>query len=313
MVSFFVRRILHAIPALIGAVTLLFLLLRLIPGDPAQAMLGTQATAEDLARLRHQLGLDRPLIVQYGIYLADFARGDWGVSLATQTPVLHRVREALPHTLSLCGAAVLVMILISVPAGVLCAVKRDSWVDYSISVAVFLFMSMPQFWLGLLMLLFFSYYFGLFPIYGIGQAGNIFDQLHHLVLPALSLGISFLGLSTRLTRSSMLEVLGQDYIRTARAKGLKEGRVIFKHALRNAMLSVVTVIGLATGQLLGGAVIIEVIFARPGLGTLIWDAILQRDYPQVQASVAVFAFFFIMVNLFTDLVYALLNPKIKLS
>ncbi|HKU97610.1 MAG TPA: ABC transporter permease [Vineibacter sp.] len=306
-----IRFLSQALPTLLGAVTILFLLLRMIPGDPAQAMLGADATAADLARLRQDLGLDQPLWVQYGVFLHNFVVGDWGNSIVTKTSALERVIEALPSTLMLCAAAIVIIIGISLPAGVISAVKRDSWIDYGVSLAVFLLMSMPQFWLGLLLLLVLSYWLDWFPIFGAGEAGDLLSQLHHLVLPALTLAAGFLGLVTRLTRSSMLEVLGRDYVRTARAKGLREPVVIVKHALRNALLSVVTVIGLTMGQLLGGAVIVEVVFARPGVGTMIWDAILQRDYPQVQAAVAVFAALFIFTNFLTDLLYGLLNPRIR--
>lgn len=305
------RFLLRAVPTLLGAITILFLLLRIIPGDPAQAMLGADASAADLQRLRTQLGLDRSLPVQYLYYMTDFLRGDWGNSIVTKTPTLQRVLEVLPPTLMLCASAILVVIAVSIPAGVISAVRRDSWVDYGVSVAVFLLMSMPQFWLGLLLLLLFAYWLDWFPIYGAASDGGWLSQLHHIALPALTLAASFIGLATRLTRSSMLEVLGREYIRTARAKGVAEPAVIIRHALRNALLSVITVLGLTVGQLLGGAVIVEVVFARPGVGTMIWDAILQRDYPQVQAAVAVFAGLFIFTNFVTDLLYGALNPRIR--
>lgn len=305
------RFLLRAVPTLLGAITILFLLLRIIPGDPAQAMLGADASAADLQRLRTQLGLDRSLPVQYFYYMTDFLRGDWGNSIVTKTPTLQRVLEVLPPTLMLCASAILVVIAVSIPAGVISAVRRDSWVDYGVSVAVFLLMSMPQFWLGLLLLLLFAYWLDWFPIYGAASDGGWLSQLHHIALPALTLAASFIGLATRLTRSSMLEVLGREYIRTARAKGVAEPAVIVRHALRNALLSVITVLGLTVGQLLGGAVIVEVVFARPGVGTMIWDAILQRDYPQVQAAVAVFAGLFIFTNFVTDLLYGALNPRIR--
>jgi len=306
------RFLFQALPTMIGAMTILFLLLRMIPGDPAQVMLGADATGADLERVRRQLGLDQPIWVQYGVYLRDFLLGHWGDSIVTKGPALDRVLEALPSTLLLCGMSILLIIGISLPAGVICAVRRDSWIDYSVSIAVFLLMSMPQFWLGLLLLLVLSYWLDWFPIFGAGEAGDILSQLHHLVLPSLTLAAGFFGLVTRLTRSSMLEVLGREYVRTARAKGVAEPAVIVKHALRNALLSVVTVIGLTMGQLLGGAVIVEVVFARPGVGTMIWDAILQRDYPQVQAAVAIFAALFIFTNFLTDITYSLLNPRIRL-
>lgn len=303
---------LQAVPTLLGVMTVLFLLIRTIPGDPAQVMLGTDATAADLARLRHDLGLDRSLFTQYVIFLKDFVTGNWGLSLATHEPVIGRILEVLPSTLLLCIAAIVVIIAISIPAGVISAVKRNTVLDYGVSVTVFLLMSMPQFWLGLILLLVFSYWLGWLPIYGNGEPGDVLDQLVHLILPATTLAAGFLGLTTRLTRSSMLEVLSRDYIRTARAKGLSEGVVIVRHALRNALLSVVTVLGLTMGQLLGGAVIVEVVFGRTGAGTMVWDAILQRDYPQVQASVAVFAGLFILTTLLTDMLYTVLNPRIRL-
>ncbi len=308
--KFLLRSLLQAVPTLLGAITVLFLILRMIPGDPAQAMLGADATGADLERARHALGLDRPLLVQYGHFMFDFLRGDWGLSITTKTPALGRVLMVLPSTLMLCAVAIAIVIAVSIPAGVISAVKRDSWVDYCISVAVFLLMSMPQFWLGLILLLVFSYWLDWFPIFGSAD-GGVLAQLHQIVLPAVTLSAGFLGLTTRLTRSSMLETLGRDYVRTARAKGLPERVVIVRHALRNALLSVITVLGLTVGQLLGGAVIVEVVFARPGVGTMIWDAILQRDYPQVQAAVAVFAALFILTNFLTDALYGALNPRIR--
>nr|WP_256443088.1 MULTISPECIES: ABC transporter permease [unclassified Bradyrhizobium] len=302
----------QAVPTLLGVMTVLFLLIRMIPGDPAQVMLGTDATAADLARLRHDLGLDRSLLTQYVIFLRDFVTGNWGLSLATHEPVVGRILEVLPSTLLLCAASIVVIIAISIPAGVISAVKRNTALDYGVSVTVFLLMSMPQFWLGLILLLVFSYWLGWLPIYGNGEPGDMLDQAVHLILPAVTLAAGFLGLTTRLTRSSMLEVLSRDYIRTARAKGLSESVVIVRHALRNALLSVVTVLGLTVGQLLGGAVIVEVVFGRTGAGTMVWDAILQRDYPQVQASVAVFAGLFILTTLLTDMLYTVLNPRIRL-
>ncbi|MBR1221396.1 ABC transporter permease [Bradyrhizobium sp. U87765 SZCCT0131] len=306
------RLLLQAVPTLLGVMTVLFLLIRMIPGDPAQVMLGTDATAADLARLRHDLGLDRSLLTQYVIFLRDFVTGNWGLSLATHEPVVGRILEVLPSTLLLCAASIVVIIAISIPAGVISAVKRNTALDYGVSVTVFLLMSMPQFWLGLILLLVFSYWLGWLPIYGNGEPGDMLDQAVHLILPAVTLAAGFLGLTTRLTRSSMLEVLSRDYIRTARAKGLSESVVIVRHALRNALLSVVTVLGLTVGQLLGGAVIVEVVFGRTGAGTMVWDAILQRDYPQVQASVAVFAGLFILTTLLTDMLYTVLNPRIRL-
>jgi peptide/nickel transport system permease protein len=305
------RFVSQLLPTLLGVVTVLFLLIRLLPGDPAQAMLGSNATAADLSRLRHELGLDRSLLTQYGIYITDLATGQWGKSLATGEPVVRRIQAALPPTLFLCVASILLIIAISIPAGVISAVKRNSALDYGISIVVFLLMSMPQFWLGLLLLLVLSYWLDWFPIFGNGADGDLVSQFHHLVLPAVTLAAGFFGLTTRLTRSSMLEVLGRDFVRTARAKGLSEGAVIVKHALRNALLSVVTVIGLTFGQLLGGAVIVEVLFARTGIGTMIWDSILQRDYPQLQACVAVFATLFILINFLTDLLYRVLNPRLR--
>lgn len=307
------RLVLQGIPTLFGAVTVLFFVLRVLPGDPAQILLGADARPEDLIRLRQQLGLDQPLLHQYATFIADFFTGNWGVSLTTQEPVIDRMAAELPYTLMLCFAALATIIVISIPAGVLCAVGRDTWVDYTISSIVFLLMSMPQFWLGLLLLLVFSYWLAWMPIFGAGTNGDIPDQLVHLVLPTLTLAAGFLGVTTRLTRSSMLEVLDRDYIQTARAKGLSETRVVLKHGLRNALLPVITVLALTMGQLFGGAVIVEVVFSRPGVGTLIWDAILQRDYPQVQGSVAAFAAMFIFTNFVADALYGVLNPRVAAS
>lgn len=311
--TFLLGRLVSAVPTLLGALTLVFLFVRLVPGDPAQAILGEYATAASVQAMREALGLDKPLLQQYVDFMGGALQLDFGRSFQTRQAVVQRIVDALPYTLNLALAALVLAVLIGVPAGVLAARKRNSAVDYTVTVASLLGISMPNFWLGMLLILLFSVQLGWFPLTGAGTAGNPLQAVYYLVLPAITLGASEGGVIMRMTRSAMLESLGQDYVRTARAKGLDEAVVVVRHALRNSLIPVVTVVGLNLGRLVGGTVIVESLFVRPGLGRVMVDAMVARDYPQVQGTVAFFAFAIVLINLLVDLSYSLLDPRIRYS
>ncbi len=321
-----------AIPTLIGVSILVFLMLQLIPGDPAEVMLYPKGTPEEVEALRHKLGLDKPLYLQYFTWILNALHFDLGNSVQTGQAVLKEILHRFPATIELTLAALLIAIFIGVPLGVIAAQKRNSIIDYfCISISLF-GVSIPIFWLGLMLIYIFSVSFGWFSVSGritMGTSlkaitgfytidsllsGNFkifIDVLKHLILPAVSLSSVSLALIVRVTRSSMLEVLSQDYIRTARAKGITYRRVIFKHALKNAMIPVLTVVGLQLGRLMGGAILTETVFSWPGIGTLVVSAIYGRDYPIVQGVVFVIAFVFIFVNIIVDVLYAYLDPRIR--
>ncbi len=303
MIRHVLRRSLRAVAALVGVIAVVFVLLHL-SGDPAYILLPLEASPEQRALFRSQYGLDRPLVVQFVTYLARVAQGDFGQSFSFQIPALHVVLQRLPATLELTVAALLISTLIAIPAAVLAAVKRGTRYDRVLMGVVLLGQSVPTFWLGMIMILLFAVRLHLFPVSGRGT-------LAHLVMPAVALAMWLMALLARITRSEMLEVLGQDYVRTARAKGIAERGVAGNHALRNALLPIVTVIGLQFGGLLGGAVMTETVFAWPGVGTMILDAILKKDYPVVLAGVTVVAAGFVVVNLVLDLLYSVLDPRIR--
>lgn len=307
------RLVVQGVPTLLGILTVLFLLVRLLPGDPASVLLGPDAAPGEAERLRNMLGLDQPLMVQYARFLVEFMTGDWGVSYASNTPVIERIADALPATLGLAAAALIIVVTISIPAGILCAVHRGKALDATISITVFFLMSMPQFWFGIMLLLVFAYWLPAFPIFQSQAELSFFEDLRHVALPAIALSVTYLGLATRLTRSSMIDELAKEYVQTARAKGVAEWRVVIQHALPNGLVPVITVMALTMGQLLGAAVVIEVVFVRPGLGTLIWTAVTQRDYPLIQGAIAVFAVLFMLSNLMADLAYALVDPRVRTS
>jgi len=303
MLAYLVRRLLRIIPTLFGILLIVFLMIRLVPGDPARIMAGEQATAEDVENLRRQLGLDKPIHTQFLIYLASLLQGDLGISLRTRQPVMSEILTRFPATLELSVAGMFVSILIGVPAGVISAVRRYSISD-NIAMLIALFgLCTPAFWLGLMLILLFSVTLGWLPA---AERGGI----EHLILPAITVGMVSTAIITRQTRSSMLEVITQDYITTARAKGNPEKVVILKHALKNALIPVVTIAGLQFGTLLGGAILTETVFAWPGIGRLLVDSIFARDYPVVQGVVLFFSLSFVLVNLFVDILYAYLDPRI---
>jgi ABC-type dipeptide/oligopeptide/nickel transport system permease component len=304
MHNYIVRRLLQVVPVVLGVTVIVFGMVRLIPGDPAQILAGSNATLEDIQGVRQQLGLDKPLLEQYFIYLKNIFKGDLGESLRTRQPVLQEIKHRYGNSLLLASCSVLIMVLLGITTGILSAVKQGSWMDH-ISMAISLFgVSMPIYWFGLMLMLVFSVHLGLFPTTGIGT-------FKHLVLPSLALGAHSTAVVARLTRSSMLEVIRQDYIRTARAKGLNEYSVILQHALKNALIPVVTIVFLRFGTLLGGAVLAETVFAWPGIGLLMIEAIGARDYPLVQGCVLMVAVSFVLVNLITDLIYPLIDPRIR--
>ncbi len=299
-----VRRLFLVIPTLVGVSIAVFAMVRLIPGDPALAMAGPHATPQYVEFVRHDLGLDQPLHVQYGRFLSSLLRGNLGNSTRTRRPVTAELWDRFPHTVELTLASLFIATVLGLPAGIISAAKRYSIFDNISMLVALIGVSMPVFWLGLMLMLLFSVTLGWFPSVGRGT-------LLHLFLPALTLGASSMAFVARITRSSMLEVLKQDYVTTARAKGLRERRVIYEHALKNALIPVVTVMGLQLGILLGGAVLTETVFAWPGVGRLMVDSIQARDYPVVQGAVLLLAVAFVMVNLVVDLTYGLLDPRIK--
>lgn len=304
MYSYIVRRLLLTAPVVIGVSILIFLIIRLIPGDPAIAIAGVQATKEYIEQIRKELHLDQSLPVQYAIFVRNLARGDLGNSTLTRRPVAVELRERFPRTVELTLLALFVASVVGITAGIISATKRYSLFD-NLSMLVALFgVAAPVFWLALMLQLLFAVHLGLLPATGRGT-------FLHLILPSITLGMATAGLIARITRSSMLEVLRQDYITTARAKGLAEKVIIYKHALKNALIPVVTIMGLQFGILLGGAVLTETVFAWPGVGRLLVDSILARDYPVVQGAVMVLAFSFVLINLVVDLIYAFLDPRIS--
>ena len=303
MKSYILRRLWQAVLVLFGVSVVVFAILHLT-GDPAALLLPPDATAEDIARFRKAMGFDDPWIVQYGRFLTGAIQGNFGESLRHGEPAMGLVLERLPATFQLAGAGLLLALCLAVPAGIVSAVKRNTVIDYFSTVVALLGQAMPTFWLGIMLILVFSVHFNWLPSSGRGD-------LQHLVLPAVTLGLFTTARITRLTRSGMLEVLGQDYIRTARAKGMSEQPVVWKHALKNASIPIVTIVGIELGTLLGGSVITETIFAWPGVGRLSVQAIFNRDYPVVQAAVFILASTFVVVNFLVDLAYTWLDPRIR--
>ena len=298
------RRLLLLIPTVLGVLTLVFFLVHLIPGDPVEVMLGETASSADLNQLRADLGLNRPLGEQYVRFLGGLVHGDLGRSFFYRKPVLAVIGAALPATALLAAAALVVALLIALPVGVIAAVRRDKLTDRLALVGSLVGVSMPNFWLGPMLIILFSFRLGWLPVSGRDGAAS-------LVLPAVTLGVALSAILVRMTRASMLDVLGEDYLRTARAKGVGERTVIARHALRNALLPVVTIVGLQFGALLSGAVITENVFAWPGVGTLLIQAITARDYPLVQGCVLVISLCYVAVNFLTDALYTLIDPRVR--
>jgi peptide/nickel transport system permease protein len=307
MTSYILRRLLATIPILLGVATIVFALMFIVPGDPARMLMGQHGDERTLASLRHEMGLDRPVYIQYARFIGKLARGDLGMSYRQKRPVAEIIRDRFPATAKLALASMLIAIIVGVGAGIIAAVKRNTVWDWLVMVFSLSGISMPVFWLGMMLVLLFASGLGWLPVGGYGRTGD----LRHLVLPAVSLAAVSVGYIARMMRSSMLEVVGKDYIRTARAKGLSERAVILGHALRNAFIPVITVIGINFASLLGGAVATETVFAWPGLGRATVDAIRMRDLPVVEGCVIFLAFAFVAVNLLVDLSYAWLDPRIR--
>ncbi len=304
MLRFVARRLALTIPVLLGVATLVFALIHLVPGDPAQAMLGEAAPQEDVDALRRQLGLDRPLIDQYGEFLAGLVRGDLGTSLRSGMPVTAQIAERLPATFELALAAMVVALSLALPLGIAAAAWRGTFVDHAAMTLALAGMSIPNFWLGPLLAIVFGIELGWLPVSGRGG----FD---HLVLPALSLGVALAAILARMTRASLLEELREPYVRAARARGVSRFRAVVVHAFRNSLIPVVTIVGLQFGAVLTGAVITETIFSWPGIGRLLIQSIGFRDYPLVQGCILLIAVTYVAVNLMTDLAYGLLDPRIR--
>ena len=315
MKRYVVQRLLALVPVLLGVSVVVFMVLHLSPGDPAEIMLGSQATAADRTRLRADLGLDDPLAVQYVRWITHVVQGDLGRSLWMKRPVLAEVLTRLRATLILTATALVISTVVGVALGVASAARPNSVLDRLSAVTSLFGASMPVFWLGIVLMVIFSLTLGWLPASGMYApygGGDLRDLLAHLILPAVTLAAASVTIIARLTRSTMLDVLGQDFIRTARAKGLVEGAVVLRHGLANALIPIVTVVGVQVGYLLGGAILTETVFAWPGVGSLMVQGILARDFPLVQGCVLVVALSFVLVNLAVDLLYAWLDPRIRL-
>ncbi len=310
MIGYVIRRLLLAIPTLLAMLTMVFVLVRLVPGDAAVAMLGDRASAQTLQNLRAQLGLDQPIPVQYVRFVTDMLSGDFGRSMTSGRTVLEEVALVLPYTLELALAAMLIGTLLGIPLGVVAAVRRNRWPDYVSRILSLVGLSFPGFVSGILMLLAFAVWLQWLPVMSRASTDPL-SHLRSLALPALNLGLIMTAYIARVTRSSMLDVMGEDYIRTARAKGVKQSKLIMRHALGNALIPIVTVVGLYFGTLIGNSVLTEIVFTRPGLGKLILGALQSRDYTLLQGLMVVFATFVILVNTATDLIYALVDPRVS--
>ena len=304
MHKFVLRRLLLMIPVLIGVMFVIFTLMFITPGDPASLMLGEAARPEDVAALRLQLGLDDPFLIQFGRYVARALQADLGTSYSTRQPVFQEITARFPATLTLAGWSVLLSIILGIPLGILCATKQYSAFDSVTSVAGLIALSIPNFWLGLMLILLFSVTLGWLPASG-------FQGPLYWIMPTLTIGLSNAGTIMRFTRASMLEVVRQDYIRTARSKGQKESAILYKHALKNALIPVITVVGLSFGFLLGGAILTEAVFAIPGLGNYMVISIRARDTPIIQGGVLLIAIAFSLVNLLVDIIYGFVDPRIR--
>jgi len=304
MGRFLARRLLLTIPVLLGVATLVFSLIHLIPGDPAQAMLGEAAPQADVVELRHRLGLDRPLIEQYGMFLKGLVKGDLGTSLRTGQPVTDQIVERMPATFELAAAAMIVAIAFAMPLGIVAAVRRGTVADHAAMTISLAGVSVPNFWLGPMLAIIFAVELGWLPVSGRGTWA-------HLVLPAISLGAALAAILARMTRATMLEELREQYVQAARARGVSKSRAVLRHAFRNSLIPVVTLLGLQFGAVLTGAVITETIFAWPGIGRLLIQSIGFRDYPLVQGCILLIALTYVGVNLATDMVYGVLDPRIR--
>ena len=319
---YILKRLLHIVPTVLGITFVVFLMMQSVPGDPVVALLGDAYTQEDAVKIRHLYGLDRPIIVQYFIWLGKLVQGNWGTSILSGRPVLEDVLVRLPVTLELIVLSMGVALAIAVPAGIIGALRQNTWADYTATSVAMIGVSIPEFFIGILLLLVFSFGLGgLLPssgwVYLPGTCPSmvcgvsLWGNMQHVLMPALALGVGRAAILTRLLRTSMLEVIRTEYVTTARAKGLSERPIVLKHALKNALIPTITVMGLQIGFLIGGAIVVETLFAMPGLGTFGIDAIIARDYQQVQGFALITAFAFVTMNLLVDLTYTFLDPRIR--
>ena len=334
MFSYIIKRLIWTIPTLFGVTLMVFSMVHLSPGDPAVAILGDKANAQSVKELREQMGLDKPLYTQYYIYMSNIAKGDFGKSATSYEPVLEEFMDRFPATIELASIAMIIATILGVGAGIISAIKRYSIFDYASMFGALAGVSMPVFWLGLILIYFFAVKLGVLPVSGrLGYEFDIehitglylvdsllvqdyeafWDALKHLVLPAIALGTIPMAIIARMTRSSMIEVMKEEYIKTARAKGCSRFQVVVIHALRNALMPVVTIIGLMFGSLFAGSILTETTFSWPGIGKWLVNAVYQRDFPVIQSATLIIATVFIAINLIVDLLYAVINPKIRLS
>ena len=314
MARYLQRRLLAMIPALLGISIIIFFMIHLIPGDPISIMLGRVSDKEVLAAVRAQYGLDKPLATQYFAWLGNAVRGNLGYSISTNQPVAAQIAERLPRTLYLLVGGIFFTLLLAVPTGILAAAKHNSWIDLGVTTMTLVLMSIPSFWLAIMLILVLAVRFRLLPATGFVYPQEDFGEfLRHIFIPSLALGATEAALVARILRSSMLDALQREYVTVARAKGVCERRVLYVHALRNAAIPVITVFAIEIGYLLGGAIVIEQVFAYPGMGLLLITAIRTRDYPVIQGTILVFALLFLTVNLLTDILYTLVDPRIRYS
>ena len=311
MLRYILRRLLLAIPTLLVVVTIIFVLIRVVPGDPAQAALGDQASEESVNQLREDLGLNASLWEQYVTYLGNLLQGDLGNSLITRQPAWDQIRGVLPFTIELTVASIILALTLGLPIGILTAVKRNTWIDYTGRIVSLAGLSAPAFYIGIVLIYIFAAQLGWLPAIHQGDFTDVRDNLRSLVLPMITLGLVETAFVTRMTRSVMLNVLSDDYVRTARAKGLTERTVLFRHALRAGLVPVVSLIGLFTIGLIGSSVLTEEVFARPGLGKLMIGATKQRDYTLLQAIMVIYAFIIVIVNIMVDIVYTMVDPRVR--
>jgi peptide/nickel transport system permease protein len=312
MRGYIIQRILATIPVMAVVAIFVFSLLRLTPGDPAAVIAGDYASPQDVQRIRQKLGLDQPVHIQFGIWLGRLLQGDLGTSIFSGMPVSELITQRLEPTLSLTVLATLIAMITAIPLGILAAWKAGAWIDRAVMIVAVLGFSLPTFWLGFLLMYAFAIRLSMLPVQGYVRLSEGFlPFLKHIILPALTLGLVYMALIARMTRASMLEVLHEDYIRTAHAKGTRPGAVLLRHALKNAALPVVTIIGVGFALLIGGAVVTESVFAIPGLGRLTVDAILHRDYPVIQGVILVVSGAYVLINLLVDLSYVFLDPRIR--
>ena len=311
IIFFCLSRMIQLLPVLLGITVVAFLLLRVMPGDPATLMLGSRGTAEDIAKLNEQLGLNQPLWHQYLRFIGDLVQGSFGRSIAYKADIGPLILERLWPSLALVGLSTIMAIIMTVPLAMLTAIRRGGVFDQIVRVVFVMAMSMPAFWLGVLLVLLLAIYVPLFPVSGYGE--GFWDRLHHLVLPAFIIALGTAALTIRSLRSSIIAVLGADYVDTARAKGLVERQVLWRHVFRNSLTSTISVLAVHTSWVIGGTVVIETVFGIPGLGSLLVSSISARDYPMVQALTVTFATLVVIINLLTDLAYAVVDPRVTLS